>query len=114
MDKPNEQVIFEKEDLRVSTITKINVPGTGQEMELEPGERIIIETFSRDGKSIYPMDFKRFYGGQVTCPYGITDAALAAILKYRLEQRLKRDGGGSADSMFYGEVIRYLKDIENE
>ena len=108
MDKPNEQVIFEKEGMRVSVVLK------DKGMELEPGERVIIETSSSAGESIYPMDFKRFFNGRVTCPYGITDAALAAILKYRLEQRLKRDGGGSADSMFYGEVIRYLKDIENE
>lgn len=111
-EKPNEKVIYEEDDLRVSTILKVNVDGT--EMELEPGERIIIETVHPNHQSIMPMDFKRYFNGDVVCPFGITDAALAAILKFRFEQKRNREDTPLIDSMVYGEWIQTLENIIND
>jgi len=111
-EKPNEKVIYEEDDIRVSTILKVNV--NGGEMVLEPGERVIIETVHPNHQSIMSMDFKRWFNGDVICPFGITDAALAAILKFRFEQKRNREDTPPLDSGVYDEWIQTLTEIIND
>lgn len=105
-----EEVIFDMDGVKVSVIKYVKRENNLY-VALELGERFKIESKSSSGESIYPMDFQRIHNGEVTCPFGLTDQALAAILKFRLEQKRNRDDTPLIDTMVYGEWIQTLTSI---
>lgn len=86
---PAEDVIYEEDGVRVCVALKAQVPGTDEIVDLEPGERVVVHMPTAEGTVTHVLDFQRYFKGETVCPYGITDAALASILKYRFEQKLK-------------------------
>lgn len=84
--RPNEHVIYERDQIRVSTILKVNA--NGEEVELQPGERVLIEEWHPSGASMYGLDFQRRFQGFAIAK-GLTDDAFAAIMKFRIQRELE-------------------------
>lgn len=105
-----EDVIFESGDVKVSVVKYVKREDNLY-VALELGERFLIEATSSEGKAVQTLDFQRTHKGDVTCSYGITDQALATILKFRLQKRLEADETGCTDRVVLHDVIKNLNTV---
>jgi hypothetical protein len=101
-------VKLDPEGRDVQTIYEKNGVTVRSSAALKPGILFTVTTvgeYQTKNIDIY------FRGEPTNGSIGVTDAALAAILKFRFEQKQKLSGGGSVDSLVYGDWIKTMSEI---